>query len=71
MLALAGNGAFVFPTELAAGTTYDLTIATQPTNPSQTCVAAPASGVIGNSNITTVSVICTTNTYTVGGAVSG
>jgi 6-phosphogluconolactonase (cycloisomerase 2 family) len=71
MLALAGNGAFVFPTRVAAGATYDLTIATQPVNPSQTCVATPASGVIGNSNITNVSVICTTNTYTVGGAVNG
>lgn len=70
-LALAGNGAFVFPSGLAAGAPYVLTVEAQPGNPPQTCVAAHASGAIGNSNVTDITVICATNTYTVGGTVNG
>jgi 6-phosphogluconolactonase len=43
---------------LPSGTTYNVTVGTQPTNPSQTCVVANGTGMIGDG--VTVSVTCTT-----------
>jgi hypothetical protein len=70
-LVLAADGAFEFPAKIAFGAAYVVTISSQPANPSQTCAAANASGAVANSNVTTVIVTCTTNTYTVGGTVTG
>ncbi len=69
-LPVAANGSFTFATALARGSAYSVTVSTQPTIPSQTCVVASGSGMIA-SNVTNVSVTCTTNAYTVGGVVSG
>ena len=70
-LAIAANGSFVFSAAVASAAPYAVTIKTQPTNPSQTCVTAGPAGTVGGANITTVAVTCTTNTYTVGGSASG
>src|ERR1700675_1033977 len=70
-LAFSSNGAFTFRGKLAGGSPYAVTAATQPTNPSQTCTVSNASGNIGNSDVLNVSVVCTTNTYAVGGTVTG
>ena len=60
----AGATTFVFPTAVAFGATYSVTVQTQPAG--QTCTVAgtfPAS--IGSSNVTSVAVSCsTTSTYT-------
>jgi hypothetical protein len=53
------------------GTTYDVTVAANPSTPTQTCVVANGSGVVSNANVTNVAVTCTTNTYALGGTVSG
>ncbi|HEX9138891.1 MAG TPA: beta-propeller fold lactonase family protein [Steroidobacteraceae bacterium] len=45
-----------------AGTNYDLTVLTQPGNPSQTCVVANGMGTVGNANSAAITVTCTTNT---------
>ena len=70
-LSVTANGAFSFATPIASDATYAVTILTQPTTPSQTCVLASASGTVAAANVTTVTVTCTTNTYTVGGTLSG
>lgn len=70
-LSLAANGSFTFATRLPTGTSYDVTVFAQPSNPSQTCVVAAGTGNWSGSPVTTVAVSCTTNTYTVGGTVSG
>lgn len=70
-LSVAHAGAFTFPTVVASGGTYAVTIKTQPTAPNQTCTPATASGTITNAAVTSVAVACTTNTYTVGGTVTG
>jgi 6-phosphogluconolactonase len=70
-LAITTNGSFVFSTAIAGGSAYAVTIKTQPTNPSQTCVLSAASGTIGAVNVSNVVVTCTTQTFTVGGSVSG
>lgn len=63
------NGAYAFVNPQIGGASYQVTVLTQPAG--QTCTVANASGVIGAANVTNVNVTCTTNTYTVGGTVSG
>lgn len=70
-LAITANGAFTFPTALANGSSYAVTVATQPGNPSQTCTVSNGGGTVAGANVTNVAITCTTNTYTVGGTVSG
>lgn len=73
-LPVAANGAFTFSGGLAAGSSYQVVVATQPAGPVQTCSVANGSGTIGSANVTNVAVTCVTApppTYTVGGTVSG
>lgn len=71
-LAIAANGTFVFPGGLADGSTYDVTVGTQPTGPAQSCTVSGGHGTIAGANVTNVSVACSNlATYTVGGSVSG
>jgi len=70
-LPIAADGTFHFTTEIASGATYSVTVLTQPTSLSQTCTVTNGSGLIGNADVTNVAVDCTTNTYTVGGTVTG
>jgi hypothetical protein len=67
-----GNQAFTFKNLVPTGTTYTITIASQPTGPTQTCVVTPstASGT-ANANVTSVIVTCPAVTYSIGGTVVG
>src|SRR6185295_15840463 len=59
---------------LASGATYAVTVAGQPSSPSQTCTVSRGSGTVGTANVTSVAVTCVTNPaprYTVGGSASG
>ncbi|WP_300615494.1 M14 family zinc carboxypeptidase, partial [Dokdonella sp.] len=64
----AGATAFTFPGTLAHGSTYDVTIATQPAN--QTCAVTNGHGT-ATDNVVDISVTCATNTITVTPAVVG
>ncbi|HVV49258.1 MAG TPA: hypothetical protein VHO06_06350, partial [Polyangia bacterium] len=68
---LSANGSFSFPTAIASGGTYAVSVTNQPTNPTQTCVVGGAGGTVAGADVTSVAVTCTTNTYAVGGLVSG
>jgi hypothetical protein len=68
-LAIGGNGAFTFPTRLASGAPYNVTIAAQPAG--QTCTVQNAAGIVLNENVTNVTVACATNVFTIGGTVTG
>jgi large repetitive protein len=70
-LAISGSGTFAFATTLAAGSSYAVTVHTQPSSPTQTCVVTGGSGSIVASNVTSVAVDCTTETYTIGGTLTG
>jgi 6-phosphogluconolactonase (cycloisomerase 2 family) len=70
-LPIAGNGSFTFSNPLAGGSTYFVTVNTQPTNPSQTCTVTNGTGTVVSANVTTVLVTCTPNLYTVGGTLTG
>lgn len=60
---------FVFPTAVAVGTAYAVTIQLQPDG--LTCTVTDGSGTVGSANVTGVSVACVTTTFTVGGTISG
>jgi len=58
-LAIAANGSFAFSASVDSGSAYAVTIKTQPTNPSQTCVLSATSGTVGAANVSNVVVTCT------------
>ena len=70
-LAVAANGRFTFPTKLATGTAYAVTVKAQPSAPPQTCTVTGGSGTVASADVTGVTVSCATNRYQIGGAVSG
>ncbi|MDO8291300.1 MAG: beta-propeller fold lactonase family protein [Gallionella sp.] len=63
-----GASTFTFSTALASGN-YVVTVLTQPAG--QTCTASSNSGTVAGANVTNVAVICSANTYTIGGTISG
>jgi len=67
----AGATSFTFTTPIQSGGAYSVSVFSQPSNPTQTCVVGNGAGVVANANITRVQVTCTTNSYTIGGTVSG
>ncbi|MBS3746425.1 MAG: hypothetical protein KGY49_05185 [Wenzhouxiangellaceae bacterium] len=70
-LSVSGDGAFTFPTGLADGSNYVVTVATQPSELSQTCTVTSGTGTLAGANVTDVQVTCVTDDFTVGGTVSG
>lgn len=63
-------GAFTFPTSLGAGASYDITVASPPANPSQTCTVANGSGTVSGA-VDDITVVCVVSQFTVGGSISG
>ncbi|WP_435106446.1 hypothetical protein [Arhodomonas sp. AD133] len=74
-LKVTANGSFAFAARVLDGDSYEVTAATQPTGPIQTCTVANGSGTVSGTNVTTVEVTCQTDTHTdthtIGGEVSG
>ncbi|MGC3998541.1 MAG: fibrinogen-like YCDxxxxGGGW domain-containing protein [Anaeromyxobacter sp.] len=48
---------------MASGGAYDVSVASQPQNPWQTCAVSQGSGTVHGGAVTAVAVACTTNTY--------
>ena len=68
-LTVTRNGGFTFPTLVAQGSSYGVTVLTQPAN--QLCTVTNGIGV-ATANVSNVSVTCVTQaTYTIGGTISG
>ena len=70
-LAIGANGTFAFASRLPSGASYSVIVKSQPSGPSQNCVVSNAAGTITDRNVTNVAVSCSTNVFTIGGAVSG
>src|SRR5262245_9266220 len=68
-LAVNANGAFSFP-GIAQGSAYAVTVGTQPFQPWQTCTVTNGAGTV-SATVTNIAVACTTNSYRVGGPVTG
>lgn len=70
-LAVTGNGPFTFSSQLLDLSAYAVTVKTQPVRPSQNCSLSNASGAVDGGNVVSVGLSCVTNTFSVGGTVSG
>ena len=67
----AGATSFTFTAPIASGASFNVTVFSQPSSPTQTCTVTSGSGLVAGANITSVQVTCTTNLYTIGGTISG
>lgn len=65
-LTITANGSYA--TNILQGQAYNIVVRTQPAG--QTCVVENGSGVVAGP-VTNILVTCTTNTYTVGGSITG
>jgi hypothetical protein len=70
-LPVAADGSFAFAERLATGATYNVTVLSQPTSPSQSCTVASGSGSVGSADISNVAVTCATGEFAIRGTVSG
>jgi hypothetical protein len=70
-LSIVRNGSFAFGTALQNGVPYDVSVRTQPRNPSQDCTISNGSGQVAGANVDNIGINCVTNSFTVGGSVSG
>ncbi|TGL56419.1 hypothetical protein EHQ58_17505 [Leptospira ognonensis] len=70
-LAISTSGNFLFSDSLRTGTTYSVSVSTQPSNPTQVCSVTNGNGTIVDKNILDISVVCSINSFTIGGLVSG
>jgi hypothetical protein len=68
-LTISDNGAFEFPSTVAQGSPYAVTIQSQPAT--QTCSVSHGTGTIGAGDITDVAIVCSTNGFNLGGLISG
>ena len=62
---------FTFPTKIAGGKDYIVTILTESSAPPQNCVVTGGKGTIVAGDVTSVVVNCTPKTYTIGGTITG
>ena len=66
-LAVNANGPFLFgPPLLAIAQTYSVSVATQPSNPTQYCIVQNSSGTITGANVTSPAVNCSTPRFAFG-----
>jgi hypothetical protein len=70
-LMIAADGPFTLPNTLTEGSSYNITVRTQPDTPTQQCVVANGVGIVGTSDISSISISCTTSSFRIGGRVSG
>jgi hypothetical protein len=64
------NESFTFATPLLSGTTYTVTILSQPANPTQKCQLVNPTGTISG-NVSSVQVVCAAPAFTIGGTLVG
>jgi hypothetical protein len=59
-VAVMADGIYTFATPLVPGTSYQVSVKTQPASPTQTCSVTNGSGTIGTANVSGVAVTCLT-----------
>jgi hypothetical protein len=65
-----GASTFTFTQQIATGGAYAVTILTQPSTPSQTCLVTSGAGT-ATANVTNVQINCPAVTFSIGGSVVG
>ena len=66
-----GATTFTLPTAVGAGASFEVTIASQPAEPPQTCSVVGGAGTVVSGDVKSIVVNCTTDAFVVGGAVTG
>ena len=69
-LTLNRNGAFAFGVALPNAADYSVRVSAHPHDPTQTCQVQNGVGVVAGGNVTTIAVICTTSSFSIGGSVA-
>jgi Kelch motif len=69
-VSISGNGSFTFPILLVSGTTYNVTIQSQPTGPAQICTIGNNTGT-ATANVSNIQIVCPAVFHTIGGQVVG
>ncbi len=64
------DGGFAFPTLIPSGSPYQVTVATQPTGPTQACSVQNGSGSVADRNVENVVVTCALPQFTIGGVIN-
>lgn len=70
-LKIGMNGGFVFSPVISDGNGYAVTVLSHPGDLAQTCSVSQGNGRIKGLNVSDVQVHCVTNTFSIGGTVSG
>jgi hypothetical protein len=70
-VSISADGSFAFTTTYTAGSTYSIAVSTAPAHPGQSCVITSGIGTFSSSNVTSISIACTTTARTVRVNVSG
>ena len=70
-LAIDEDGVFTLDTPLEDLTSYEVTVLSRPSNPSQTCAVTGGTGTVDGADITSIEITCQTDSFSVGGTVSG
>jgi sugar lactone lactonase YvrE len=60
---------FAFPVRVASGVTYNVAVRNSP--PAKTCAVGNGSGTVASSDIASVSVICSSSAFALGGGITG
>ena len=68
-LRVDANGTFEFPSRLASGASYNVTVRTPPSDPNQACTVTNPRGTVGNGAVSNVVVSCSASDFSVGGTV--
>jgi hypothetical protein len=68
-LELTADGPFVFLSELEDADTYAITVSIQPDD--ESCSISNGTGVVAASDVSNISIVCSSITHTVGGTVAG
>ncbi len=71
ILSIENDGEFTFVTPILDGSDYQITISQQPTGLSQTCTPTKGEGKFQGADINNVTIDCQTNSYSIGGSVTG
>jgi hypothetical protein len=67
----AAATSFAFPSTVASGAAFAVTVLTQPSGPDQVCTVAGGSGKVGAGSVNSVTINCTAGSFTVAGSITG
>jgi hypothetical protein len=70
-LSISRNGSFNFDTPIASGSTYAVTVSSQPIGEVCTVTQGAGAGIVTDTNIAGIAVACVPNLYSVAGTLSG